>query len=169
MTLRRKAGWAAAILGLCAAITWATFPAVVYLFYWFVYPIYYYPFRHRSLVAEFPMTWEVLPAGNYDGSRIERPTMLRFEENPNFSTIIAGEEIPGLREGERGKIRVVISMHGDRLKGVKGFSVQRVGPDLYKSGRGSGLRSEWRAPLRDPGLNPLDRTICGGPCPKAEW
>jgi len=49
---------------------------------------------------------------------------------------VDGMEIQSLREGADGIVPVLLSVHGDRLKGVVGLHVLRIGAEPYAASNG---------------------------------
>jgi hypothetical protein len=167
MTARTGYNLLAAVV-VCIVLAWITFPAVLYAYHWFIYPLYYYPFRHRNLVQEFPMRWELLPPSVVNQRSLQQPVWLRFEENPNFGILIEGSQVGPLDSSRGAAAPVLLSLHGDRRKGALGFSVQRIGPVDYGPTKVSALYISCPATPAGCGVNPLGRVICKGPCREPE-
>ena len=162
MLARTKLTLLAALLA-CALLVWLTFPAALYAYYWFIYPIYYYPFRHRMQVEQFTMRREPLPSSFVNDQRFQRPVWLLFDENPSFGIVVDGiGTVLGTSNG--GVVPVLLSIHGDRRKGAMGFTVQSVGSAAYGAHRPALSYSRCAATPAGCGPNPLDRVICQGPC-----
>lgn len=142
----------------CVGAIWATYPAVLYAYSWFIYPLYYYPFRYRSVVQEFPMKWQSLPPESVDGYYLAKPVWLRFAENPNYGVIVDGAQIGS----PDATVPVLISVHGDRYAGATGFTIERIGAVPY--GAVKPISAFIRCGAAACGANPLDRIICRGPC-----
>jgi hypothetical protein len=162
MTARTKLGLLAAVAG-CAALAWITFPAVLYAYYGLVYPLYYYPFRYRSVVREFPMKWEPLPPSVMNGLSLAHPAWLRFEENPNFGIVVDATQATSLGSHRDSPVPVLLSIHGDRRSGAQGFSVERIGAVPYGAAKPTATLDI----CADPpvcGTSPLHAAICNGPC-----
>lgn len=148
------------IAGSLLAFAWLTFPLIVYPYNWFVRPL-YYTFRHSSVRREFPVFCRPLPPGLIDGQFVKTPRLLSFEANPNVGVVVVGPEQVTL---ECGKTTVVLSVWGDRYKGATGFEIESIGGVSYGRSGISELRIECFGACRDPGQNPLDHAVCGGPC-----
>jgi hypothetical protein len=145
------------------ALAWLTYPLILYPYHWFVRPL-YFSFRYASVRREFPMLCTPLPPGRIDGQYVNAPSLLRFEANPNFGIVISA----GQPAAECGKTTAILDVDGYRYRGMTGFQIVNIGGAPYRHSGVAELRIECPVPCRDPGQNPLDAAVCGGPCSESK-